>query len=58
MDTATQPLLYRSEAFAEDVLDLVAGRPVPVQAPVDWAPQRGSPSTRRAVSSGPPATPG
>ena len=33
MDIATQTLLYRSEAFAEDVLDLVAARPVTVQAP-------------------------
>ena len=42
MDTATQPLLYRSEAFAEDVLDLVACRPVAVQAPVALAPLRRS----------------
>ena len=40
MDTATETLLYRSEAFAEDVLDLVAGRPVAVQAPVGPALQR------------------
>ena len=38
MDTATHTLLYRSEAFAEDVLDLVAGRPVAVQAPAGSSP--------------------
>ena len=47
MDTATQTLLYRSEAFAEDVLDLVAGRPVAVQAPA------GSPLLRRMLRSAP-----
>ena len=40
MDTATHNLLYRSEAFAEDVLDLVAGRPVAVHAPVVASPWR------------------
>ena len=42
MDAATQTLLYRSEAFAEDVFDLVAGRPVAVQAPGASAPLRRS----------------
>ena len=46
MDTATQTLLYRSEAFAEDVLDLVCRRPVAVQAPTVLAD---STALRRAV---------
>lgn len=35
---ATEPDLYRSEAFAEDVADLVATapQPEPVSAPVRW----------------------
>ena len=35
---ATESTLYRSEAFAEDVLDLVATAPLaePVQTPVRW----------------------
>ncbi len=50
MDTATQTMLYRSEAFAEDVFDLVAGRPQAVQAPVGPAllrrALRGAPTLR------------
>jgi hypothetical protein len=39
MNTTTESHLYRSEAFAEDVLDLVSAAPViepPVDLPIRW----------------------